>query len=70
MPNDSSKTADGVEGRYRSYLLRLWQEAPGGECRVLLQDVVSNEPHYFTNLESLFAYLNGVHRQSEEKYVG
>ena len=51
-PNDSGP-------RYQSYLLRLWQEAPGSERRALLQEVLSGESRRFSSLEDLLAYLGG-----------
>ena len=36
-----SPTFDDMQ--YNSYLLRLWQEGPGGEQRVMLQDILSGE---------------------------
>jgi hypothetical protein len=51
--------------RYRSYLLRLWQETPGDADRVVLQDVVSGEWRGFSSLESLFAYLNASRAQTD-----
>ena len=65
MSNPPNKLPESGEGHYRSYLLRLWQDA-SGKCRVLLRDVLSNEPRHFANLESLFAHLEKVRWPSEK----
>ena len=58
MHNDQIEMPDTGDAEYRSYLLRLWQAAPDGERRVMLQDVLSSEPHFFSSLEDLFAYFD------------
>ena len=53
--------------RYRSFLLRLWQEEPSGERRAMLQDVVSGESLSFPNLESLTNHLSATMGGQEGK---
>lgn len=43
--------------RYRSYLLRLWQQQPDTLWRASLQDASTGERMAFLDLESLFVYL-------------
>ena len=43
--------------RSRSYLLRVWQEAPASPWRVLLRSVTTKEEHLFHNLDGLVAFL-------------
>ncbi len=47
------------QGRYSSYLLRLWQTASGGELvlRASLENAHSGERVGFANLDDLFEYL-------------
>ncbi len=49
---------------YASYLLRLrWtRQAGASSCLIMLKNVVTQQEHYFGDLESLLAYL---HRQPE-----
>ncbi len=44
---------------YRSYLLRLWPTSRAGlvDYRVLLESVATRERKVFTDLQSLFAFL-------------
>jgi hypothetical protein len=65
MTQDRKAARRQDESRYRSYLLRLWQEAPGDADRVVLQDVVGGETRGFPSLESLFAYLNASRGQAD-----
>ena len=44
-------------GSYRSFVLRLWQSAPGGDWRASVQDVQSGERHHFADLNQLQRYL-------------
>jgi hypothetical protein len=41
----------------RSYLLRLWREAPASPCRAMLRDVTTKEEHLFHDLEGLVFHL-------------
>ena len=45
------------DGQPRSYLLRLWQEEPGGEQRAMLRNVLSGDRHHFSSLADLFTFL-------------
>lgn len=48
------------EGRYKSYLLRLWQvESTSGESaqRVMLYCVLTGQTHHFGDLDELIFYL-------------
>ena len=54
--NDDENTAVSY-GQYQSYLLRLWQESPHAPWRASLQDATTGERRAFSNLESLFTYL-------------
>jgi hypothetical protein len=65
MTQDRKAARRQDESRYRSYLLRLWQEAPGDADRVILQDVLGGETRGFPSLESLFAYLDTTRGQLE-----
>jgi hypothetical protein len=64
MIQDQSEAQSSGRAGSRSYLLRLWQEVPGGRERALLQDVLGGEPRGFSSLESLFAYLDATRGQS------
>jgi hypothetical protein len=47
---------------YESYLLRLWPgktEYPQG-CRVMLQNVTTQQQHFFADLTALHAFLARV----------
>jgi hypothetical protein len=59
---------------YQSYLLRIWQNSPGSERRIMLQDVITNQHWHFVDLERLFEFLQTqtenfylVHFSSSEK---
>jgi hypothetical protein len=56
----SQLPTDGPQGAAlcQSFLLRLWREDPGGERRVLLQDILEGKRHCFADLDELFAFLN------------
>ena len=69
MPDHQVETPDASDAGYQSYLLRLWQERPGGERRVLLQDVLSGESRWFASLEALFAHLR-ADPKSQKKPLG
>ncbi len=43
--------------QYRSYLLRLWCEAPDRDWRASLQDPRTGKRFGFASLEQLFAFL-------------
>lgn len=43
--------------RYRSYLLRLWREAPGASWRCQVQCVGTNRELRFAGLAELFEFL-------------
>jgi hypothetical protein len=43
--------------RYRSYLLRLWREAPGGPWRCQVQCVGTGQERRFAGLAEMFAFL-------------
>ncbi len=60
MTEDRNERQSPNGSTYRSYLLRLWQEAPGSTERVVLQDILGDEARGFASLESLFAYLDAV----------
>jgi hypothetical protein len=65
MTQDPSADQRPDGSTYRSYLLRLWQEAPGDADRVLLQDVVGGETRGFPSLESLFVFFRTLRVPSE-----
>jgi len=65
MAQDQSEVQCSGSAGSRSYLLRLWQEVPGGRERALLQDVLGGEPRGFSSLESLFTYLDATRGQLE-----
>ena len=54
---------------YASYLLRLrWTRQAGAlHCQIMLKNVVTQQAHYFVDLESLLAYL---HREPETEPNG
>ena len=43
--------------RSRSYLLRVWQEAPDSPWRAMLRSVTTKEEYLFHNLAGLVAFL-------------
>jgi len=43
--------------RYRSYLVRLWREAPGGSWRCQVSCVGTNREQRFAGLAELFEFL-------------
>jgi hypothetical protein len=43
---------------YQSYLLRLWCEKDGAGWRATLENVATHESHSFSNLLTLFEFLN------------
>jgi hypothetical protein len=45
------------QDRYRSYLLRLWREAPGGPWRCQTRCVATCREWRFAGLEELFEFL-------------
>jgi hypothetical protein len=65
MTQDPSADRRPEGSTYRSYLLRLWQEAPGDADRAVLQDVVGGETRGFPSLESLFAFFRTLRVPSE-----
>jgi hypothetical protein len=42
---------------YQSYILRIWQDQPGGDWRSSLTDTRTQECTAFPNLSELFAFL-------------
>lgn len=56
---DSSKLTKMKAGAriYQSYILRIWQEQPGGDWRSSLTDTRTQECTAFATLTELFAYL-------------
>lgn len=44
-------------GRYRSYLVRLWREAPGEPWRCHLHSVGTGQERRFATLARLFEFL-------------
>jgi len=50
--------AHGINsGQYRSYLLRLWREAPGAPWRCQVQCVGTGQERRFAGLAELFEFL-------------
>jgi hypothetical protein len=47
---------------YFSYLLRIWKSDESGQTvwRLSLVDTLGGEPSYFTSLEAMQTYLQGV----------
>jgi hypothetical protein len=45
---------------YHSFLLRLWRESEHGAWRVALENVTTGERYGFSDLTSLFAFLQTV----------
>jgi hypothetical protein len=43
--------------RYRSYLLRLWREAPGAPWRCQVQCVGSGDERRFAGIQEMFQFL-------------
>lgn len=70
MTEDRNERQSPNGSIYRSYLLRLWQEAPGDGDRAVLQDVMGGETCGFPSLESLFAYLDTVRGHVEGREDG
>lgn len=48
------------QAAYRAYLMRLWRETPQTPWRVLLIATDSQERLLFSNIESLFAFLEEI----------
>jgi len=44
-------------GRYRSYLIRLWREGPGGPWRSQVHCVGTGQERRFADLAGLFGFL-------------
>lgn len=42
---------------YQSYILRIWQEHPGGDWRSTLTDTRTQECSAFATMSELFAFL-------------
>jgi hypothetical protein len=63
MKEDDGSRAHGVYHRYRSYLLRLWQEAPGARWRASVQDAASGESTVFATTAELVAFLQSMNAQ-------
>ncbi len=59
----------GEQGRYRSYLLRLWrvQSQDQSLWRASLEDALTGERRGFAALDDLFAYLR---QQTDEAVDG
>ena len=57
------------QSRYHSYLLRLWYpgEYPGEKAtfRIRLENIDSGEPHCFSDLKSLCAFLEAGDKEEE-----
>ena len=53
--------------RYRAFLLRLWQEAPGQPWRALLQDATTQERYGFADLDCLLDFLHTQTGQDNER---
>ena len=70
MCNEENPFVKTVYHQYRAYLLRLWQETPCSPWRMLLQSVGNEEPRSFSDLESLFAYLQVQTNRFPEKERG
>jgi hypothetical protein len=48
---------DELSPKYRSYLLRLWQNSPQAMWRASVHCVQTNEIAHFADLDGLFAFL-------------
>ena len=51
-----------LQSEYESYLLRLWRsqtEHPQG-CRIMLQNVTTQQQHFFVDLPALLAFLSNT----------
>lgn len=51
-----------LQPEYESYLLRLWptkSQAPQG-CRMILQNVTTQQQHFFSDLAALQAFLAAI----------
>ncbi len=58
MENDKSfPESPRLSSRYCSYLLRMWQVEQSGEWRFSVHNVATGEQHGFSDLESLFTFL-------------
>jgi len=63
MHDEASSTPVTGSRRSRSYLLRLWQEAPDSPWRALLRSVTTREEHLFPDIDGLLAF---VQQQTKE----
>ena len=59
MANESDSTPT-THDQYRAYLLRLWRDRTGAPWRIMLKSVPAGEQRSFTDLESLFMYLDRI----------
>ncbi|MDX1689333.1 MAG: hypothetical protein R3248_15225 [Candidatus Promineifilaceae bacterium] len=59
MANEGDSTRP-TRDQYRAYLLRLWRDGTETPWRIMLKSVPAGEQHSFTDLESLFLYLDRI----------
>lgn len=45
---------------YRAFLLRLWQESPGNQWRITMEDPHTAERRTFRDIEALFHFILAV----------
>ena len=56
------KQQSALQPEYESYLLRLWHDKTTHthSCRIMLQHVVTQQQHFFTDLPTLLAFLGNL----------
>ncbi len=52
--------------RYRSFLLRLWEDSDSQTWRFSLEDPHTGERRGLANLDALIAFLKGVMKQEKQ----
>ncbi len=63
MPDRSSSC-------YHSYLLRLWRHSLRGDWRASVQDVRTDQIHYFACAKELYAFLQAEMASQGERVIG
>lgn len=56
--NNYSISANRAERRYRSFLLRFWQEEPGAAWRIQVEHPHTREVTGFVTMEQLVEFLD------------
>ena len=65
---EAAPTRGADPARYRSYLVRLWREAPGGPWRCQVHCVTTGRERRFAGLAELFEFLEAEATGSEPSH--